>query len=302
LDKVYSLNPHILPFYNYLKFEKRYSGHTVRSYTDDLEAFFNYLEATYGSLLPVEITGLYIRSWLALVKEEGVSSRTVNRKISTLKSFFKFQLKQGNIDTSPMGQVTSPKIKKRLPDFVKEKETETLFKDVDFSNDWKGMTDRLVLKLLYQTGIRLSELINLKFTGIDFNKRQVKVLGKGNKERVLPLGSEICGELINYQNEKKKQFEKYEPLYLLLTPKGGKLYAGYVYHTVRAYLSLATTISKKSPHVLRHTFATHLMNNGADLNAVKDLLGHSSLAATQVYTHNTIEKLKNVHKKSHPKA
>lgn len=302
MTKVFKLNPHILPFNNYLKFEKRYSAHTIRSYTDDLTAFFDFLNVTYGDLLPSQISGLYIRSWLAGVKEQGATSRTVNRKISTLKSFFKFQLKQGAIDSSPMGQVTSPKISKRLPDFLKEDETEVLFKNIEFSDDWKGMTDKLILKLLYQTGIRLSELINLRMSAVDINRKQVKVLGKGNKERVLPLGANICSELIKYEREKKMAFEKYEPLYLLLTAKGRKLYPGYVYQTVTAYLSLATTISKKSPHVLRHTFATHLMNNGADLNAVKDLLGHSSLAATQVYTHNTIEKLKNVHKKSHPKA
>jgi integrase/recombinase XerC len=296
------LNPHILPFHNYLKFEKRYSAHTVRSYSDDLVAFFEYLDTTYGKIAPSEITALYIRSWLALVKEQGASSRTINRKISTLKSFFKFQLKQGSLASSPMTQVSSPKASKRLPDFVKEKETRTLFKDIEFPNDWKGLTDKLVLKLLYQTGMRLSELINLRYSSIDFKKRQVKVLGKGNKERVLPLNINTCTELINYERQKKEMLEAYNPAYLLLTPKGAKLYAGYVYQTVRTYLALASTISKRSPHVLRHTFATHLMNNGADLNAVKDLLGHSSLAATQVYTHNTIEKLKNVYKKSHPKA
>ena len=302
LDKVHKLNPHILPFHNYLKFEKRYSEHTIRSYSDDLIAFFDYLGATYGNVRPSEISGQFIRSWLAQLKEQRVSSRTVNRKISTLKSYFKFQLKQGTVDASPMAQVTSPKISKRLPDFVKEDEIELLFTHIEFPADWKGMTDKLVLKLLYQTGVRLSELINLRSAAIDFKKRQVKVLGKGNKERVLPLSADICNELISYQQQKAGAFDKFDTIYMLLTPKGGKLYPGYVYQTVRNYLSLATTIGKKSPHILRHTFATHLMNNGADMNAVKDLLGHSSLAATQVYTHNTIEKLKNVYKKSHPKA
>jgi len=296
------LNPHILAFSNYLKFEKRYSEHTIRSYTDDLIAFFHYLEITYGSLPLGKITGTYIRSWLASIKNQRVSARTINRKISTLKSFFKFHLKQGHVISSPMGQVTSPKVSKRLPDFVREKETEVLFQHVEFEASWKGKTDQLLLKLLYQTGMRLSELINLRISSVDFNKKQIKVLGKGNKERILPLGSNIARELITYQHEKNEEFDTYEENYLLLTPKGRKLYAGYVYQTVKAYLSLATTLQKKSPHVMRHTFATHLMNNGADLNAVKDLLGHASLAATQVYTHNTIEKLKNVHKKSHPKA
>jgi len=201
-----------------------------------------------------------------------------------------------------MTQVSSPKTNKRLPDFIKEEETDVLFTHVEFSDDWKGRTDRLILKLLYQTGMRLSELINLRIASIDFGKKQIKVLGKGNKERILPLSVEIANDIRAYQDEKKKNFETFDGIFLMLTPKGVKLYPGYVYQAVKSYLGKTTTIQKKSPHVLRHTFATHLMNNGADLNAVKDLLGHASLAATQVYTHNTIEKLKNVHKKSHPKA
>jgi len=251
-----------------------------------------------------QVTALIVRSWLARLKEEEASARTINRKISSLKSFFKFQLKQGVIDSTPMNQVTRPKTNKRLPDFIKEKETEFLFAHLEFSNDWKGLTDNLILKLLYQTGMRLSELINLRITTVDFFKGQVKVLGKGNKERILPLSKDIANDIQLYEQEKKKKFESYDKVFLLLTPKGEKLYPGYVYKRVKSYLSQKeiTTLQKKSPHVLRHTFATHLMNNGADLNAVKDLLGHASMAATQVYTHNTIEKLKNVHKKSHPKA
>lgn len=299
------LNPYILAFRNYLSFEKRYSAHTVRSYTDDLTSFFQFLTATYQSEKLEEISGMYIRSWLASMKDDGVSSRTINRKISTLKSFFKFHLKQGSLQSSPMVQITSPKSGNRLPDFVKEKEIEALFHHREFTDDWKGMTDRLLLNLLYQTGMRLSELINLRVNSIDLQKKQIKVLGKGNKERILPLGAEVVNDIRKYQAEKKRKFEKAEANYLLLTPKGQKLYGGYVYRVVNESLSdekTFITIKKKSPHVMRHTFATHLMNNGADLNAVKDLLGHSSLAATQVYTHNTIEKLKNIYKKSHPKA
>ena len=245
---------------------------------------------------------MYVRSWLASLKEQKASARTINRKISSLKSFFKYQLRQGTLEYSPMGQVISPKTKKRLPEFIREKETDVLFTDVEFSEDWKGLTDKLILKLLYQTGMRLSELINLRLSSIDFSKSQIKVLGKGNKERILPLGTDIADDIRCYEEHKRKNFKTVESGFLMLTSKGEKLYPGYVYQTVKFYLSLTTTIQKKSPHVLRHTFATHLMNNGADLNAVKDLLGHASLAATQIYTHNTIEKLKNVHKKSHPKA
>lgn len=300
--KAFSLNSYILDFSNYLKFEKRYSEHTVRSYIDDLTSFFNFLDSTYGELQLRKITAMFVRSWLATLKEQQASARTINRKISTLKSFFKYQLKQSAIESSPMTQVSSPKTNKRLPDFIKEEETDVLFTHVEFSDDWKGLTDKLILKLLYQTGMRLSELINLRTLSIDFGKKQIKVLGKGNKERILPLSAEIANDIRAYQDEKKKRFEAFDEVFLMLTPKGLKLYPGYVYQTVKSYLSRTSTIQKKSPHVLRHTFATHLMNNGADLNAVKDLLGHASLAATQVYTHNTIEKLKNVHKKSHPKA
>jgi len=296
------LNPHILDFSNYLKFEKRYSAHTVRSYTDDLVSFFDYLASTYGEMQLSKVTATYVRSWLANLKEQQSSARTINRKISSLKSFFKYYLKQGLIESSPMAQVISPKTNKRLPGFIKEKETNLLFTHVEFSNDWKGMTDKIILKLLYQTGMRLSELINLRLSSLDFAKNQIKVLGKGNKERILPLSKDIGDDIQSYEQEKNKEFETCDRVFLMLTPKGEKLYPGYVYQAVKSYLSLTTTIQKKSPHVLRHTFATHLLNNGADLNAVKDLLGHSSLAATQVYTHNTIEKLKNVHKKSHPKA
>ena len=296
------MNPYILSFSDYLKFEKRYSEHTIRSYTDDLAAFFDFLDAKYGGIIFSDLTGTYVRSWLAFVKDQRATARTINRKISTLKSFFKFHLKQGSISSSPMAQVISPRISRRLPDFMKEQETKVLFKDVEFPASWKGNTDRLVLKLLYQTGIRLSELINIKETAVDYSKKQIKVLGKGNKERILPVSADIILELRTYVQEKRKVFKTFDAKYFLLTPKGKKIYGGYVYQAVKNYLSLTTTIHKKSPHVMRHTFATHLMNNGADLNAVKELLGHSSLAATQIYTHNTIEKLKDVYKKAHPKA
>ncbi len=296
------MNSQILAFSDYLRFEKRYSPHTIRAYTDDLCVFFTFIDNTYGQLQLKEITGTMVRSWLASIKEEKSGARTINRKISSMKSFFKYQLKLGEIISSPMGQVISPKLNKRLPNFIKENETETIFKHLEFGTDWKGQTNKLILKLLYQTGMRLSELINLKSTAVDFHKMQLKVLGKGNKERILPINADVAVEIRNYESEKKKAFNNFESTFLLLTPAGKKLYAGYVYQVVKWHLSQATTIQKKSPHVLRHTFATHMMNNGADLNAVKDLLGHASLAATQVYTHNTIEKLKNVHKKSHPKA
>ncbi|HKP31362.1 MAG TPA: site-specific tyrosine recombinase/integron integrase [Chitinophagaceae bacterium] len=296
------MNPYILSFHNYLKFQKRYSEHTIRSYTDDLTAFFQYLDSTFGQTSLKDIQSAYIRSWLACLKDQKVSSRSINRKISSLKSFFKFHLKSGEITASPMGKIISPKSGQRLPSFLKEEDVEDLFNKIDFPDGWKGDTDKLILRLFYNTGIRLSELINIKENQIDFSKRQIKVLGKGNKERVIPVSAEMVKEMKDYQQEKRKKFEKFDDAHLLVTQKGEKLYQGYVYQAVKHYLNDVTSLKKKSPHVMRHTFATHLMNNGADLNSVKELLGHASLAATQVYTHNTIEKLKDVYKKAHPKA
>ena len=219
----------------------------------------------------------------------------------SLKSFFKHQVKSGLILQTPMSIIISPKISKRLPNYVEEKHIDTLFQHVTFSDDWKGRTERLVLQLFYSTGMRLSELINLKETQIDASYQQIKVLGKGNKERIIPVTGVLIVELQSYITDKHKTINT-SVVNVFVNKKGKPLQPRIVYGFVKQYLSQVTTIQKKSPHILRHSFATHLMNNGADLNAVKELLGHSSLAATQVYTHNTIEKLKEVFKKAHPKA
>ncbi len=293
--------PQIAPFLNHLKFERRYSRHTIISYQTDLEQFFAYLISQFDAPPVEKITGSFVRSWLAEMKGEDISGKTLNRKISSLTSFFKYQMKLGLLEQSPMVTVTAPKIKKRLPSFVEEKNMETLFSHVEFSDDWKGRTEKLVIRLFYSTGMRLSELIHLKESQIDTSHKQVKVLGKGNKERIIPVHAELMSELVQYISEKPTVREG-SVHNVFVTEKGKALQPKPVYTFVKHYLSLVTTIQKKSPHILRHSFATHLMNNGADLNAVKELLGHSSLAATQVYTHNTIEKLKEVFKKSHPKA
>lgn len=294
--------PHQYPvsdFLDYIKFEKRYSQHTLISYQNDLEQFFAYVTSQFDSPALPNITASFIRSWLAELKgEEKLTAKSINRKISTLRSFFKYQLKKGVIKLSPMTTITTPKASKRLPQFVKENDIETLFNYVEFPNDWKGRTSRLILLLFYSTGIRLSELINLKETQLDNYNRQIKVLGKGNKERVIPVSAELIDELKSYVAESPEKTVSN----VFVSEKGKPLYPRFVYGAVKKYLAAVTTLDKKSPHILRHTFATHLMNNGADLNAVKELLGHSSLAATQVYTHNTIEKLKDVFKKAHPKA
>ena len=292
----------IQSFLDYLKFEKRYSLHTVTSYETDLRNFFEYLQITFGNIELKEINHNLVRSWLANLKEKKLSSKSINRKISTLKSFFKYQLKTGVIETTPMGKVISPKNSKRLPVFIKEDDTARLISSLQNTCDWKSLNAKMLITFFYTTGMRFSELINLKEQQVDFSKVLVKVLGKGNKERLIPVNQDLIKIIKEYQQMKKKEFEKTDG-YFLVTEKGKKMYPKYAYLLVKKYLgSEVKTLDKKSPHVLRHSFATHLTNNGADLNAVKELLGHSSLAATQVYTHNTIEKLKNVHKKAHPKA
>ena len=292
--------PQIKSYLDYLSFEKRYSPHTVVSYQNDLEQFFSYLISQYDSPLLHDIKPIFVRSWLAELKGNQLEAKTINRKASTLKSFFKFQMKIGVLAATPMTTISALKTNKRLPEFVQENHLETLFNHVEFTDDWNGWTKRLVLQLFYASGMRLSELINLKASQLDIYQSQIKVLGKGNKERIIPISNELLLALKTYVEDKPIKLP--EVLNLFTNTKGKPLQQRVVYGFVRENLSLVTTIKKKSPHILRHSFATHLMNHGADLNAVKELLGHSSLAATQVYTHNTIEKLKDVYKNAHPKA
>lgn len=293
---------HIQQFLDYLKFQKRYSPHTITSYETDLRFFFTFMAEQYNGVPVPEIKAAFIRSWLTELNEQGIVPKSINRKISTLKSFFKYHLKQGLVSTSPMTGIISPKVSKRLPQYVQEKDMSNFFKNYPFTSDWEGGTHRLMMRLLYSTGMRRSELTGLRENQVDRYNNAVKVLGKGNKERVIPVGKELMDEMQHYMAEKRRMFEQFDDQVLLVKKTGAKVTPGYVYQSVKYYLSQATTIDKKSPHVLRHSFATHLMNNGADLNAVKELLGHSSLAATQIYTHNTIEKLKDIYKKAHPKA
>lgn len=303
----------IIPFIDHLKFEKRSSPHTIRSYQDDLVQFFDFMALGFGETSIRAITPSIIRSWLASLKDGGISSRSINRKISTLKSFFKYQIRCGGVEQSPMAAITSPRSSKRLPVYVEEEDIALLFRQMVFPDDWEGWTDRLLLAVFYHTGVRLSELINLKERQVDKGNRCIKVVGKGNKERVIPVSGWLMGEIETYCQKKLQAMScelraegreggSFDREYLFVGKKGIKLYPKYAYRVVRKYLAQVTTIDKKSPHVLRHSFATHLLNGGADLNSVKELLGHASLAATQVYTHNTIEKLKEVYKKAHPKA
>lgn len=293
-------NNEIHQFLQYLQFEKRYSQHTITAYQTDLTQFSDYLVHQYDGVPMNRVTPAFIRSWLASLRNDKVSVKSINRKISSLKSYYRSQMKSGQLVQSPMATIVSPKIQKRLPSFVSEKEMDRLTENVQFDNTWNGVLARLIISILYGTGIRLSELIQLKQNNVDLYNHQLKVLGKGNKERIIPIAADIVQQVKDFIKLKQETGIEDNSL-LLVSEKGKPLYPKYVYNLVKKNLQLVTTLNKKSPHVLRHTFATHLANNGADLNAIKELLGHASLAATQVYTHNTIDKLKNVHKQAHPK-
>lgn len=284
-------------FINYLSSEKRFSVHTITSYSNDINQFFLFLSEEYKITSELsEVNFQIVRSWIASLLEKGVAPRSVNRKISTLKTFFKFLIREGVIQESPMLKVVAPKSKKRLPLFVEEDQIESLLNGVEFDDGFIGERDKLIIELFYVTGIRLSELINIKISDLNFDNNLVKVLGKRNKERLIPLSTRIVKELQFF-------IEKYKIDNYLFTNLGGtKVYTKLVYRIVNKYIGKISSINKKSPHILRHTFATHMLNNGADINAIKELLGHANLSATQVYTHNTIEKLKSVYKQAHPRA
>ncbi|MBU6158080.1 MAG: tyrosine-type recombinase/integrase [Bacteroidetes bacterium] len=292
----------VLAFLDYLRFEKRYALPTIESYSSDLNFLFLFLKEQYETEGLSDIQAPMIRGWLASMKEQGHSAKSINRRISAVKSFYRFLLRKGWVKTNPAALLVAPKISKRLPVYVEKKDMETLFSYVTFPDDWKGRVEKMVFMLFYATGMRLSELTNLKDEQVDMSRRQLKILGKGNKERFIPMEDELCRALTEYKQERTTFLPQVESVFFLVQENGKPLHPRYVQNLIKKYLELVTTIEKKSPHVLRHSFATHLMNNGADLNAVKALLGHSSLAATQVYTHNTIEKLKDIHAKAHPKS
>ena len=298
-------------FIDYIQYEKRYSPHTVSAYRNDLDQFYSFLESYYGITDIREVTHPVIRSWLVQMMESEITPRSVNRKLTTLKSFYKFLIRENLVTVNPMRKIISPKTSKKLPSFIEKEKMDMLFDVVDFGQGFPALRDRLILEMLYATGMRLSELVNLKETDIDFHQSTLKVLGKRNKERLIPFSGKF-GILLNTYLDGKKDFMKDPEIQgqegtgelsgLFITDSRRRIYPRFVYRTVHKYLSLVTTLSKRSPHLLRHTFATHLLNNGAELNAVKELLGHANLSATQIYTHNTIEKLKKVYKQAHPKA
>jgi integrase/recombinase XerC len=289
-------------FFKYLEFEKRYSPHTLTSYHTDLGQFATYLAQTYQISNPAEADHTIIRSWIVSLLQNNLEARSVNRKIACLRSYYKFLLRQGQISQNPMLKVTAPKAGKKLPAFLPKETMQQLFEQIEFPDTFEGWRDKTVLELLYGTGMRLSELIGLQENSIDFHQKTIRVLGKGQKERILPLNAslEVCLHI--YLKYKALEFQDNKQAALLVTIKNQPLYPKLVYRIVKNYTGMVTTSQHRNPHMLRHTFATHLLDNGADLNAIKDLLGHSSLAATQVYTHNSIEKLKSIFEKAHPKA
>jgi integrase/recombinase XerC len=290
-------------FIDYIGYEKRYSVHTIKAYRTDLDQFYHFLEVRYGMNDIQSVDHMIIRSWLVELMDQHVTARSVNRKLSTLRSYFKFLIREGAINENPMAKVIPPKESKKLPVFVDREKMDFLFSQVDFGNDFEGIRDRLILELFYQTGMRLSELVSLKDSSIDTDNLTIKVLGKRNKERLMPITGFMRDILKNYQDVRSREVDiMNKEGYLFVTRKGEKTYPKLIYRIVTRYLGTVTTLEKKSPHILRHTFATHLLDGGADLNAVKELLGHANLSATQVYTHNTIEKLKKIYKQAHPRA
>lgn len=289
---------HKSQFIDYIQFEKRNSSHTIIAYTNDLNDFDDFIQKEFNSQLS-EVNYQMIRSWVVQLMEEKLTAKSVNRKLSTLKSFYKFLVKKQVIKVNPATRVVSPKIPKRLPSFVEEDKMDMVFKNHPFTDDFFGTRDSLIMELFYSTGMRRSELINIKIS--DINNNSVKVLGKGNKERIIPVTSSVFEVLKRYLKFRKEKVTDSTSI-LLLNDKGKIMSPGFVYNKVISYLGRVTSMKKKSPHIIRHTFATHMLNHGADINAIKELLGHSSLAATQVYTHNSIEKLKNIYTNAHPLA
>ncbi|CAG5009786.1 Tyrosine recombinase XerC [Dyadobacter sp. CECT 9275] len=286
-------------FLDFLRFEKRASGHTVKSYQTDLEQFRKYLLLQYESGQPELAQPVMLRSWIVALMEEGMNPISINRKIASLRSFYSFLRKRAIIPKDPSKILSSLKTSKKLPAFVEEKAMGVLFDEIGFSEDFQGLRDQTILELLYGTGIRLAELIGLELKDIDVFGRTIRVFGKRAKERIIPVSPLLCDLLVRYLAQRAPEEDTN---CLIITDSGKAAYPVFIQRVVKKYLAAVTTLSQKSPHILRHTYATHLLNHGAELNAIKELLGHANLAATQIYTHNTIEKLKKTHQQAHPKA
>ena len=286
-------------FVEYIQFEKRQSVHSVSAYKSDLIQLQDFIATQYNGSLE-EVNHQMLRSWIVFLKQSGLTNKSLHRKISSTKTFYKFLIKQGVIEVNPASKVVLPKIEKRLPTFIKKEETEQLLgkNSVDF-NDFESIRNHLVVTLFYQCGIRLSELVNLKSNEV--NSNSIKVLGKRNKERIIPIIDKVYSLIKEYEQMKQKAFEVQNE-FLIVKNDGEKSYDKFIYTLVNKELTKHTSLKKKSPHVLRHTFATHMLDEGADLNSIKELLGHSNLMATQVYTHNSLAKIKSIYKQAHPRA
>lgn len=289
-------------FLQYLKIEKRYSPHTVRSYINDLDQFDNHLTLHDLPGRPEDVVYHDIRSWIVSLIENGYSPVSIHRKISSLRVFYRYLRKEGFTITDPLEKVVLPKMKKRLPVFVEEGSLDRLLDDYDFGTDFDGIRNRTIIEMLYLTGMRRAELTGLRDADVNIPEATVKVTGKRNKQRIIPLLKPFTVKLEVYVQVRNNQFPDLKAEWFFLGNNGNKLYDKYVYNTVKKYLSIVTTIEKKSPHILRHSFATHMLNNGADLNSIKEFLGHANLSATQIYTHNSFEKLRRIYKQAHPRA
>jgi integrase/recombinase XerC len=289
-------------FLQFLKIEKRYSPHTVRSYLNDLDQFDNYLRLQNQSGNTDDLTSHDVRSWIVSLIGDGYSPSSIHRKISSLRVFYKFLRKEGLAAGDPLEKVVLPKTAKRLPVFVEEKALDKLLDDCQFEDGFKGIKDRAIIEMLYFTGMRRAELTGLKISDVDLTSASVRVTGKRNKQRIIPLIGHFAVKLADYSRARDVEFPDMPSEWFFVDDRGNKLYDKYVYNTVRKYLAMVTTIEKKSPHVLRHTFATHMLNHGADLNSIKEFLGHANLSATQIYTHNSFEKLRRIYKQAHPRA
>ncbi len=292
---------HIQPFIDFIQLEKRYSAHTILSYTKDLEQFQVFCRLQYQLDDIDKASYQLIRSWIVHLMNEKITPKSVNRKISTLRSYYRFCLKRQVITVNPVYGIQGPKIPKRNPVFVPESQMNALFDQFQFPDDYEGHRDKMILELFYFTGMRKAELIGLKLGDIDYYQGTIKVLGKRNKERLIPATPVLLNSLKKYLEVREKVELSVGNEVLFFTKKGNQMDPKAVYNLVNKYLNSITTVNKKSPHILRHTFATHMLNHGADINGIKEILGHSSLAATQVYTHNSFEKLKSIHKKAHPR-
>ncbi|WP_274475995.1 tyrosine-type recombinase/integrase [Mangrovimonas aestuarii] len=289
-------------FVDYLSLEKNYSAQTVKAYLRDLEFFLDFLSKQYDVDSVKEVNYSQIRSWIVEMAEQGLSNRTINRKISSLSTYYKFLQKIGDLEVSPLNKHKALKTSKKMQVPFSEKEVALVLDEFAFEDDFEGVRNRLMVELFYTTGLRRAELIELKLSDIDFSNNILKVRGKRNKERFVPLLPLVIDSIKHYAKLRETLSVIEDKVFLFLTKKGVKIYETLVYRIINEYFSLASSKVKKSPHILRHSFATHLLNQGADLNAVKELLGHSSLAATQVYTHNSIAELKRVYMNAHPRS